>query len=138
VNARRPYGTRGRRLHLAGGARVSGVFAAALVGVVAGCGAPVLEQPIPLYGDDPVEYPSELWDQALEGVTLLRIRITAEGVVDSVEVQESAGHPVLDSAAVAGVRELSFEPGRKGGKRVRMWATLPIEFSPRPRTSRSP
>jgi TonB family protein len=105
---------------------------------LAGCGAPTIEQPIPLYGSDPVEYPSELWDQAVEGVTLLRIRITVDEAVDSVEVQQSAGHPVLDSAAVAGVRSLGFEPGRRNGKRVRMWASLPVEFSPRPRTSRSP
>jgi TonB family protein len=115
--------------------RLMVLFSATLL---AGCGAPELDPPIPLYGNDPVEYPAELWDQAVEGVTLLRLRITADGAVDSVEVRESAGHPVLDSAAVAGARDLQFEPGRRNGKRVRMWATLPVEFSPRPRTTRSP
>jgi TonB family protein len=102
--------------------------------LLAGCFGPDnVEQPIPLYGEEPVEYPIELWDRGLEGETVLRVRVTDVGIVDSVEVMESSGHSALDSAAVVGVRELRFEPGRRNGERTRMWATLPVLFSRGPR-----
>ncbi len=104
----------------------------ALSGLVACGGETDIEQPIPLYGENPIEYPLDLWDEGVEGSTLLRVRVSEVGEVDSVEVTESSGHAGLDSAAVNGARQLRFQPGRKNGKRVRMWATLPVHFSTRP------
>lgn len=104
-----------------------------LLVVAAACGGePELEQPVPLYGEDPIEYPLGLWDQGIEGEALLRVLVSETGTVDSVEVTESAGHSALDSAAVEGARELGFRPGRRNGERIRMWATLPVQFSTRP------
>lgn len=98
-----------------------------------GCFGPdELEQPIPLYGEKPIEYPLSPWNEGLEGEAVLRVRVTDTGAVDSIEVSESSGHPALDSAAVEGVRDLRFQPGRRNGDRVRMWATLPVLFSKRP------
>lgn len=106
---------------------------AGLFALSACAGEDELEQPVPLFDvENAVEYPLELWDEGVEGSTLLRIRVTDGGDVDSVEVAESSGHSGLDSAAVEGVRELRFQPGRKNGERTRMWATLPVEFSTRP------
>ncbi len=119
----------------AGGSRwSSGIFLglAALFLLVACGGEGELEQPVPLYGSNPIEYPLDLWDEGAEGAAILRVRVDERGHVDSVEVAESSGHEGLDAAAVAGARELRFEPGRKDGKRIRMWATLPVEFSTRP------
>ena len=42
----------------------------------------------------------ELWDSDIEGETLLRVRVTELGRVDSVEVIESSGQPAFDSAAI--------------------------------------
>ncbi len=92
-----------------------------------------IEQPAPLYGDMPIEYPLQLWDQDLEGETLLRVRVTDVGEVDSVEVVESSGHPAFDSAASEGAMELRFRPARKDGKRIEVWANVPVHFSKRPR-----
>jgi TonB family protein len=101
--------------------------------LAAGCQREVeIEQPVPLYGEDPIEYPVALWDRGVEGETLLRLLVSETGIVDSVEVARSSGHAGLDSAAVNGARTMSFQPGRKNGKRVRMWATLPVRFSTRP------
>lgn len=96
-----------------------------------------LEQPRPLYGEEPVAYPLNLWDAGIEGQTVLRVRVTDMGTIDSIEVAESSGHPQLDSAAVSGVKDLHFEPGRRNGDRIRMWATLPIVFSKRPGSGES-
>jgi periplasmic protein TonB len=103
---------------------------------LAGCGqGGDLEQPTPLYGEAPIDYPIGLWDEGVEGTTLLRLRVSETGEVDSVEVVETSGHLGLDSAAVAGARDLRFQPGRRNGKRIRMWASLPVHFSTRPRSS---
>ena len=107
----------------------------ALVGCV---GEDSLERPQPLYGEEPVEYPLTLWDLGVEGETLLRVRVTDTGVIDSIEVAESSGHPGLDAAAVRGVRDLRFQPGRRNGRRTRMWASLPVVFSKRPQGEGSP
>ena len=99
-----------------------------------GCGGDgEIEQPAPLYGDVPIEYPLQLWDQDLEGETLLRVRVTDVGEVDSVEVVESSGHPAFDAAAAEGAMELRFRPARKDGKRIEVWAKVPVHFSKRPR-----
>ena len=92
-----------------------------------------IEQPAPLYGEMPIEYPLQLWDQDMEGETLLRVRVTDTGSVDSVEVVESSGHPSFDSAAVSGARAMRFRPARRGGKRIKVWARVPVRFTKRPR-----
>lgn len=92
-----------------------------------------IEQPTPLYGDVPIDYPIQLWDQDMEGQTLLRVRVSDTGAVDSVEVVGSSGYEAFDSAAVAGARDLRFSPARRNGARIEVWATVPVRFSKRPR-----
>lgn len=92
-----------------------------------------IERPAALYGEVPIEYPIDLWDQDIEGETLLKVRVTDTGTVDSVVVVESSGHQAFDSAAIAGAREIRFRPARKGGERIEVWASVPVHFSKRPR-----
>jgi TonB family protein len=115
-----------------GGARRSLGLVALLTTI--GCGGEgEIEQPTPLYGEVPIEYPIQLWDQDMEGETLLRVRVTDTGMVDSVEVVSSSGYAAFDSAAVAGGRDLRFMPARQDGKRIEVWARVPVHFSKRPR-----
>jgi protein TonB len=74
-----------------------------------------------------------MWDQDMEGETLLRVRVDDTGVVDSVEVMESSGFAAFDSAAVNGARALRFTPARRDGERIEVWAQVPVRFSKRPR-----
>lgn len=106
---------------------------AALLALGACGGDQEIQQPSPFLGDVPIVYPLSLWDQDIEGETLLRVRVTEVGVVDSVEVVESSGYVAFDSAAIAGARELRFDPARKGQKRIPVWARVPVHFSKRPR-----
>ena len=108
------------------------VAAALVVGLACG-GEGEIEQPTPLYGDVPIDYPIQLWDQDTEGQTLLRVRVSDTGAVDSVEVVGSSGYEAFDSAAVAGARDLRFSPARRHGERIEVWATVPVRFSKRPR-----
>jgi len=125
--------TRNGTKRLASVASAVGVF---LVAACAGDGE--IEQPAPLYGEMPIDYPLQLWDQDMEGQTLLRVRVTDVGGVDSVEVVESSGHPAFDSAAVVGAKELRFRPARRDGKRIEVWAKVPVHFSKRPRPDTLP
>ena len=63
----------------------------------------------------------------------VQYNVTDTGQVDSVEVMESSGVPAFDSAAVRGARDLRFSPARRGGKRIEVWAKVPVRFSKRPR-----
>lgn len=87
-----------------------------------------VQQPTPLFESAPVEFPLALWDQGAEGQTILMVHITPVGTVDSVYVHESSGYPQFDSAAVAGAQLLRFTPGKRGDRRVDMWARLPVRF----------
>lgn len=91
-----------------------------------------IERPAPLFNEAPIDYPLDLWDQNVEGQTLLRVRVTDTGSVDSVVVIESSGHRAFDSAAIAGARDLRFRPASRNGKRVEVWARVPVHFSKHP------
>jgi len=116
---------------LVGFSRRAGLVLLAMTGA---CGGEAeIEQPTPLYGDVPIDYPLHMWDQDMEGETLLRVRVNDVGAVDSVQVLESSGYAAFDSSAVAGAHELRFTPARRDGKRIAVWAEVPVYFSKRPR-----
>ena len=107
---------------------------ALVVLATAGCGADgEIQHPRPLLGEIPIEYPLHMWDQNMEGETIVRVRVDDTGIVDSVEIVESSGYAAFDSAAVVGARELRFTPARRGGRRIEVWAQVPVRFSKRPR-----
>ena len=93
------------------------------------CGGDEIERPRFLSGEVPIEYPLQMWDQDVEGETVLIVRVSATGTVDSVRVLESSGHRAFDSAAVEGARHLQFSAARQGGKQVEVWAHVPVRFS---------
>ena len=101
-----------------------------MVAVLAGCGGdePVTD-PRPISVESPFRYPIDEWDADAEGEVVMMVHVTALGAVDSVYVLESSGRPALDSAALAGARELKFAPGRRGDDRIAMWAKLPVRFA---------
>jgi TonB family protein len=107
----------------------------AVIAVTAiGCGGEgEIQQPRPLLGEVPIEYPLHMWDQDMEGETLLRVRVDDTGVVDSVEIVQGSGYAAFDSAAVTGAHDLRFTPARRGDKRIEVWAQVPVRFSKRPR-----
>jgi TonB family protein len=107
------------------------VLLALMLGTLAACSeAPVpIEHPQPMPGASPFEYPIALWDQRVQGETLLLVHVTAVGDVDSARVYTSSGVAELDSAAVAGAFKLRFAPARQGDRRVPMWTKVPVRFS---------
>ncbi len=73
-------------------------------------------------------YPATARQQRIEGTTLLKVLVLADGRVGSVAVQKSAGHADLDQAAADAVRKWQFDPARKGSEPVAMWVLLPVQF----------
>lgn len=109
-------------------ARVAVLGVCALV-AAACAGDREIERPSPLYGEVPVDYPLELWDHGVEGETVLNVRVNERGEVDSAVVLESSGHAAFDSAALAGIADLRFSPARRDGKRIAVWARIPVRFT---------
>jgi len=102
-------------------------------GMSAWSGDQEIESPSPLSASVPIDYPLDLWDQGIEGSSMLRVRVTDVGEVDSVVVMESSGYAAFDSSAVRGARTLKFSPARRGDKRIEVWAHVPVHFSKKPR-----
>ena len=73
-------------------------------------------------------YPSSARRLGVEGTTMLKVHVDADGRVGDVVVEASAGHTDLDQAAVDAVRRWRFEPARRGAEAVAMWVRLPVEF----------
>jgi len=73
-------------------------------------------------------YPASAKRLRIQGTTLLAVHVQKDGRVAEVTVQESAGHPDLDQAAVDAVRRCRFEPARRGDDAVAMWVDLPVVF----------
>jgi protein TonB len=73
-------------------------------------------------------YPPSARRLGIEGTTLLRVFVDANGRVSDVVVKRSAGHPDLDRAATEAVRRWQFDPARRGADAVAMWVELPVEF----------
>jgi protein TonB len=91
---------------------------------------PEVEPPVALNADSPVSYPPALFDQKIEGDVLLRLYVDSTGKVtpESTKVIESSGYPALDSAALAGSRNLRYAPAKRRGIPVATPFVQPIEF----------
>lgn len=76
----------------------------------------------------PFHYPEELWDAGVEGETVLRLWVNAEGAVDTVQVDRTSDYPAFDTAAVNGAGDLHFEPAKQAGAAVGAWVLLPVQF----------
>lgn len=86
--------------------------------------------PVMLNEEPPFRYPAALWSQRVQGNVTLRIYVDAQGrpVPDSTVVAETSGIPALDTAAIAGVRDLRFRPARFRDAPIGIALMLPVFF----------
>lgn len=103
-------------------------FVAVLALSLSGCEEPEPINPPRQLPGSPFHYPEELWDAGVEGETILRLWVNAEGAVDTVRVERTSDYPAFDSAAVNGARDLRFEPATQGEATVGAWVLLPVQF----------
>ena len=74
-------------------------------------------------------YPPAAFSRKVEGTVLLSVLVTESGKVGDVKVLRPAGGTTgLNEAAIAAVKQWTFKPAVKAGKKVKVWVTYPIVF----------
>lgn len=63
-----------------------------------------------------------------EGKVILRVRVSAGGMAEQVEIRTSSGSARLDESARRTVRAWKFIPAKRGGIPVESWVLVPIHF----------
>jgi len=97
---------------------------------------PAFEAPVVINAESPVNYPSDLWEQQVEGTVVLRLHLDERGSVvpDSTRISETSGYPALDSAALRAVPDMQFAPARRDGRPVAITFLQPVHFRHQQRT----
>ncbi len=76
------------------------------------------------------DYPEAEKKDGIEGTVILLVQVTAEGSVDSVEVDHAIpDHPAFSVAAIEAVRKWRFEPGEMDGEPVTCKVKIPIKYA---------
>lgn len=73
-------------------------------------------------------YPREARRKGYEGRVLLKVRVSAQGRVDKVDVAETSGYEILDASAVKAVQEWVFKPAHLFGKTIQNEIQIPVIF----------
>lgn len=74
-------------------------------------------------------YPSVSRRLGEQGLVLLHVQVTADGVAESVELQTSSGSNRLDQAALEAVKKWRFVPAKRGEQSVSASVVVPVRFS---------
>ena len=74
------------------------------------------------------DYPEEAKRAHQEGVAIVSIEINSAGEPENVKLAKSSGFPLLDQAAVAGVRRWRFYPAVMGGLPISVHKEVPVRF----------
>lgn len=87
-------------------------------------------EPIPadyLQNPPPV-YPRSALRKRQQGTVMLEVQVNAQGLPQSVRVQKTCGHRLLDEAALEAVRQWRFVPARRGNEQIAASVVVPVEF----------
>ena len=74
-------------------------------------------------------YPTIAKRRGWQGKVLLRVRVSAQGLSDSVTVEKSSGHEMLDDSAIEAVKKWRFIPAKRGDTPVASSVIVPIVFT---------
>jgi protein TonB len=86
---------------------------------------------VPIEGQDPIPYPTELFSEGIEGEVMLYIVVDTTGAVirDSTRIEHSSGQSAFDAAALQAAPTLRFTPARRGDTAVVAPIQVPIHFT---------
>jgi protein TonB len=73
-------------------------------------------------------YPEAARRAGQEGLALLSVSVSRDGVPEEVEIRKSSGFYLLDEAAVRAVRKWKFQPAGVGGIPIASRVEIPIRF----------
>jgi len=75
-----------------------------------------------------VKYPNIARENDIHGKVYVRFVVNKEGFVENVQIARGVD-PLLDKEAIRVVESLKkWTPGEQGGKKVKVWYTVPINF----------
>ena len=74
------------------------------------------------------DYPAIAKSRGWQGKVLLRVKVSVEGLSDSVTVEKSSDHEILDDAAIEAVKKWRFVPAKRGDTPVASSVIVPIDF----------
>lgn len=74
-------------------------------------------------------YPAEMKAQGLEAAVVLEVKISAEGVPESINVQSSDVNKAFSDAAIDAVKEWRYKPVLLNGQAVEVVTTVTINFT---------
>ncbi len=77
-------------------------------------------------------YTSGAWDQGIEGIVTLEIRVDSNGNIEVLRVIKGLGYG-LDENAIAAVRQWKFTPARRNGVPVEVISQVDVQFNIRSR-----
>lgn len=73
-------------------------------------------------------YPKEARMVGAEGLVILKVLINFDGTILDVKVLNSSGNYGLDQAAINSGYGALFTPAVQGGRKVRVWVSIPFRF----------
>ncbi|GEM_PF-4470301 len=76
-----------------------------------------------------LRYPTDAWQERVEGVTRVSFTVNEHGDVQDATVEQSAGDQRLDDAALDYVNRLKFRPAVRKGKPVPVTASRVVTFA---------
>ncbi len=86
-------------------------------------------QDISDYLNDKVTYPESAKENGVEGTTIVRFRVLADGSLAHFSVKKST-HPACDEAVINTLQNMpKWTPGMYNGKKVAMWREVSVDFS---------
>ncbi|MBI5759404.1 MAG: TonB family protein [Planctomycetales bacterium] len=81
------------------------------------------------------DYPAEALAAGKEGRVVLRVKVGADGRVQTASVQRSSGHAEFDQAALTAVRRWQFRPATRMGVSIAKEIAVPVRFEIRDENS---
>lgn len=72
------------------------------------------------------KYPKMAQNAGVEGMVVVQLTVSAEGKPTNIKILK--GHPLLDEAAIAAVKQYKFSPGMQRDKAVPVKWQIPIRF----------
>ena len=74
-------------------------------------------------------YPRRAREQGWHGRVIIRLTISADGLVQSGTIHQRSAHTLLDDQAMNAVTQWTFEPAKNGGFPMTSTVDIPIQFN---------
>lgn len=76
----------------------------------------------------PPEYPKLLRDNNITGTVIIKVQVQANGLPQTVLIQQSSGYQLMDNAAVKAVQKWKFIPAIENNQPTTGWVEFPVHF----------